>query len=91
MLDEPVQRAADQHPEQDIVRAEAIDAWASLALEQPDPGDWTDALVAAALDRLATTPEQLPVKAAARQRLLDIHGAVKSVIAKQLAETRVSA
>ena len=36
------------------IRADAIGAWVSLALEQP--AKWVSALVAAALDRLNTIP-----------------------------------
>jgi hypothetical protein len=69
MSGEELQRAADQLAERAIVRAQAIDAWASLALEQCNPIEWTDALVAAALDRLETNSLNPTVRAEARLQL----------------------
>jgi hypothetical protein len=71
------------------VRAEAIRAWATLALEQPNPVEWTNVLVGAALEKLETTPEMLPVKAEARLQLLDIQRAIHELIVERSPEPRL--
>jgi len=78
------QRVAGQLAGRAVIRAEAIDDWASLALEQPNPREWTNALVAAALKKLETTSVNLPVQAEARLELLDIRRAIHDAIAKHV-------
>ena len=58
------------------IQAQAIDAWVSLALENPDPEAWANALIASALDRLNTVQETPPVKAEARLQILDTQRAI---------------
>jgi hypothetical protein len=76
------QRVAGQLAGRAITRADAIDDWVSLALEQPNPREWTNALVATALRKLETTSVSPPVQAEARLQLLDIKRAIHAVIAK---------
>jgi hypothetical protein len=77
---EDVHSAADQLADRAVIRAKAVDAWVGLALEQPHPEEWANALVAAALDRLTAVPEKLTVKAEARLQLLDIQRAIHAGI-----------
>lgn len=78
------QRVAGQLAGRAVIRAEAIDDWTSLALEQPNPREWTNALVAAALKKLENTSVSLPVQAAARLELLDIRRAIHDAIAEHV-------
>jgi hypothetical protein len=57
MLKEEVQSLANELADRSIIRADAIDAWVSLALQQPEPSEWASAIVTAALDKLNTVPE----------------------------------
>jgi hypothetical protein len=86
MLHEEVQSLACELADRSVIRADAIDAWVSLALEQSDPNEWVSAMVAAALDKLNTVPETLTVKAEARLQLLDIRRAIFSGIARNRAD-----
>ncbi len=81
-----VQIAANELANRAVIRAEAVDAWVTLALEQPDPGRWTSAIVSAALDKLNTLPQSLTVKAEARLQLLDIRRAIHAGIANSQTE-----
>ncbi len=76
------QAAADQLDGRTAFRAETIQAWVSLALKEPDPAEWTNALTSKALDRLATVQASLPVKAEARLQILDIRRAIQAGIAR---------
>jgi hypothetical protein len=80
------QRVAGQLAGRAIIRAEAVDDWASLALEQPNPREWTNALFETALKRLETTSVSLPVQAEARLQLLDIKRGIHAVIAQHAPE-----
>ncbi len=64
------------------IQAQAIEAWVSLALENPYPEAWANALVASALDRLNMVQEALPVKAEARLQILDTQRAILAGITK---------
>ena len=81
-----VQFAANELANRAVIRAEAVDAWVTLALKQSDPGEWTSAIVAAALDKLNTVPQSLAVKAEARLQLLDIRRAIHAGIANSQVE-----
>ena len=81
------QSVADQLAERALIRAEAVDAWVSLALQQPNPDDWASALVAAALNKLHTVPERLNIKAEARLQLLDMRRANSAGIANSRRES----
>ena len=76
----------DRLAEYAMIRAEAVDTWVTLALEQPDPGSWVSTLVAAALNRLNRVPEKLDVKAEARLQLLDMRTAILDGIVKHRKE-----
>ena len=76
MLNDDIESLTYERAEPSRIRAEAIDAWVSLALAQPDPIRWVSALVAAALDKLNAIPETLTVKAEARLQLLDMRRAI---------------
>lgn len=86
MLNDEVQSLAYELADRSKIRADAIGAWVSLALEQPDPNEWVSALVAAALDRLNTIPDTLTVKAEARLQLLDMRRAIHAGIARDRLE-----
>jgi len=81
MLNSEVAKAGEQLAARAVIRAEAVDAWVALALEQPDPVLWTNNLVAAALERLALVPQTLGVKAEARLQILDIRRAILVALA----------
>jgi hypothetical protein len=91
MLGEDLQPVADQLAERSIIRAEAVAAWVSLALEQPNPTEWANALVAAALEKLNTVPQSLKVKAEAKLQLLDIRRAMHAGIVEAYMERRYTA
>ena len=93
MLQEEVRSLAYELADRSIIRADAIDAWVSLALQQPGPNEWASAIVAAALDKLNTVPETLTVRAEARLQLLDIRRAIFAGIARSrsdLTRTRLT-
>ena len=82
MMPEELQSLAATLVDRTIIRVDAIDAWVSLALEQPEPGEWVGAIVAAALDRLSAMPQSRTVKAEARRQLLDIQRAMHAGVAR---------
>ena len=86
MLSKDIHALADQLSDRAVIRAEAIDAWVSLALEQVDPSEWIGALVASALDRLNMVQESLVVKAEARLQVLDIQRSIHVGIANSRKE-----
>jgi hypothetical protein len=90
MSPEMYEQSEGQLAERVAIRKEAIRAWATLALEQPDPTTWTNALIGAALERLEVTAETLPVKAEARLELLDIQRAIHALIGKHSSEPRLA-
>jgi len=75
-----MQAVAHVLAERATIRAKAIDDWVSLAMQQPNPREWSEALITSALDRLAHVPESRAVKAEARLQLLDIQRALRSRI-----------
>jgi hypothetical protein len=77
MYRKEIKSVADQLTQRATIRAEAVDAWVALALEQPDPIAWSEALVAAALIRLDEVAASRKVKAEAKQQLLDIQRAMQ--------------
>jgi hypothetical protein len=88
MVGEDLQPVSDQLAERSIIRAEAVSAWVSLALEQPNPTEWANALVAAALEKLNTVPHSLKVKAEAKLQLHEIRSAIHAGIVEALTERR---
>ena len=82
--------AAEQLDSRAVIRAQAIEAWVSLALENPDPEAWANALIASALDRLNTVQETLPVKAEARLQILDTQRAILAGITKSQNKQRLA-
>jgi hypothetical protein len=83
-----VESVADALTELSTIRAESIDAWVSTALEQANPTEWTNALVAAALERLSTAPESPKVKTEAKLQLHDIRRAIHAGIVEAHMERR---
>ena len=77
-----VEAVSGQLAEQSAFREETIQAWVFLALKEADPAEWTDALAARALDRLALAPATLPVKAEAKRQIIDIRRSIHAGIAK---------
>ena len=67
---------AEQLATRAVIRARAIEAWVSLALESPDPEAWADALIASALDRLNELRETLQSSRGHRSRILDMRRAI---------------
>jgi hypothetical protein len=90
MLGQGLQPVADQLAERAIIRADSIDVWVSLALEQANPTEWTNALVAAALEKSLGVPESLTVKAEAKLQLQEIRSAIHAGIVEALMERRYS-
>ncbi len=86
MLNSEVAKAGDQLAERAVIRAEAVDAWVALALEQRDPIGWTNTLVAAALERLALIPQTLAVKAEAHLQITGMRRAILAGIANHKQE-----
>jgi hypothetical protein len=80
---EDIQSEEEQLADRTVIRAEAVDAWVALALEQSDPEEWANALVVAALEKLDTVPENLTVKAEARLQLLGIQRAIHAGITRR--------
>jgi hypothetical protein len=87
-MSDEIQSVADALAERSIIRAEAVAAWVSLALEQPNPTEWANAIVAAALEKLNTVPQNLKVKAEAKLQLLDIRRAIHAGIVEAYMERR---
>jgi hypothetical protein len=90
MLSGDLQPVADQLAERAVIRAGSVDAWVSLALEQANPTEWANALVAAALEKLEGIPECLKVKAEAKLQIQEIRSAIHAGIVRTLLERRYS-
>jgi hypothetical protein len=88
MSHQEIQAVANMLAERAAIRAKAIDNWVSLAMEQSNPREWSNALLAAALERLEIVPESLPVKAEARLQLLDIQRAILARIGNHSTDDR---